>query len=197
MPLAGFPPKVVSPIEIQILPPKPTQETPRDHWHHTCANLGQNFQITKTAITLRLLVAVTWNLAKSCSHQACTILQNFSSLPPAVPKLSPKRYIFNSFQDPCQDSFQDPGLDSFQDPKYLQNTALLIHIHEISFQDPTRCHCNHHFCPKRKFRSFQDPQFSLFPGSWQVDSSFSSPQSLTGMQRTSNWHLMSGRVRSP
>ena len=47
-----------------------------------------------------------------------------------------------------------------------------------------------------KFRSFQDPHISLFPGSWQVDSSFFSHQSLTGMQRTSNRHLMSGRVRS-
>ena len=47
-----------------------------------------------------------------------------------------------------------------------------------------------------KFRSFQDPHISLFPGSWQVDNSFFNHQSSTGMQRTSNRHLMSGRVRS-
>ena len=49
---------------------------------------------------------------------------------------------------------------------------------------------------KRKFKSFQDPCFSLIPGSWQVDSSYFSYQSLTGTQRTSNRHLMSGRSRS-
>ena len=50
---------------------------------------------------------------------------------PSSSKVIAKRYIFNSFQDPCQDSFQDPGLDSFQDPKYLQNTALLICIQKF------------------------------------------------------------------
>ena len=87
------------------------------------------FKSQKLAITLKLLIAATWNLAKSCSHQACTPSYKISApIPPAVQKLSPKRFIFNSFQDPCQDSFQDPGLDSFEDPKYLQNTALLICI---------------------------------------------------------------------
>ena len=70
-----------------------------------------------------LLAAATPNFAKSCSHQAHTILQNFSPISPAVQKLSPKRFIFNSFQD--------PGLDSFQDPKYLQNTALPVHIQKF------------------------------------------------------------------
>ena len=49
-----------------------------------------------------------------------TILQNFNSLPPAVQKLSPKRLIFKSFQDPWPSSFQDHP--------YWQNTALFIHI---------------------------------------------------------------------
>ena len=44
-----------------------------------------------------------------------------------------------------------------------------------------------------KSRSFQNPCFSLFPAIWQVDSSSFNPQSLTGMQRTSNRHLTSGK----
>ena len=86
------------------------------------------FAITKSGITQRLLIITMPNFAKSCSHQACTILQNFSPLPQAVPKLLPKRSIFVSFQDPCQDSFQDPKYWFFQDPCNLQNTALLVCI---------------------------------------------------------------------
>ena len=98
MPLACFLPKVASTIKIQILAPKPTQGTPRDHWQCACAKQNQILQNTKTAITSRLLVAVTWNLATSCSQQARTILQNFNSLPPVVQKLSPKRHIFTPFK---------------------------------------------------------------------------------------------------
>ena len=85
-------------------------------------------------------------------------------------------------------------------PFKTQNICKIRHysyIYESSFQDHTQCHCNHHFCSKCKVRSFQDPRFSLFPGPWQVDNSFFSPWSSTGMQRTSYWHLMNVRVRSP
>ena len=120
MPLACFLPKVVSTIKIQILLPKSTQEAPRDHWHCAWANLGQKIWNTKTAITLRVLVAETWNFYTRCLHQACTILQNCSSISSAVQKLLPKRFIFNSFQDPWPNSFQDHP--------YFQNTALFICI---------------------------------------------------------------------
>ena len=48
------------------------------------------------------------NSVKRCPHYMCTYLQNFSSLPPAVLKLSAKVFIFDFFQDPCSvDSFPD------------------------------------------------------------------------------------------
>ena len=187
MPLAGFLPKVVSTVEIQILLPKSIQEAHRDHWHHTWANLGQNFQITKTAVTPRLLVAVTWNLAKVAHTRHAPSCKISAPYPQWFKSYHQKGSFLTSFKTLVSIPFKTPNICKIQHCSY---------IYKISFQDPTRCHCNHHFCPKCKVRSFQDPWFSLFPGSWQVDSLFFSPQSATGMQRTSNWHLMSGRVRS-
>ena len=113
--------------------------------------------------------------------------QNFRPLPPAVQKLSPKGSFLVPFKTLDWIPFKTPNICKTQHYSY---------VYESSFQDPTWCHCNHHFCSKHKVRSFQDPQFSLFPGPWQMDSLFFSPQSSTGMQRTSNWCLTSGRVRS-
>ena len=154
MPLACFLPKVASTIKIQILPPKPTQGTPRDHWQCACTKSSQNFQITKTAITLRLLVTAICNSAKITHNKHTSSCKISAPYPPAVQKLSPKRYIFNSFQDPCQDSFQDPGLDPFKTLDYLQ-IQHYSYVYESSFQDPTRCHCNCHFCSNTKFDHFK------------------------------------------
>ena len=116
MPLAGFLPKVASTIAIQILPPKPTQEAPGT----TDTAMSKFGSIIFKHKNCNNSESIGSSNLKFSPHHAHTILQNFSSLPPVVQKLSPKRFIFNSFQDPWQGSFQDP--------KYLQNTELFIHI---------------------------------------------------------------------
>ena len=93
--------------------------------------------------------------------------------------------------------FKTPNIGSFKTLVICKIQLCLIHIRNFLSRPLLRAILIITFAQSASFDSFQDPRFSLFPGSWQVDSSFFSPQSLTGMQRTSNWHLMSGRVRSP
>ena len=45
------------------------------------------------------------------------------------------------------------------------------------------------------FDYFKTLDFSLFPAQWQVDSLYFSHPHLTGMQRTSNLHLQSGKAK--
>ena len=126
----------------------------------------------------------------------------FQPSTPVVQKLSPKRFNFSSFQDPWTSSFQDHQI--------LQNITLVIYIRnflsrplprsiEISFQD----HCTLHYTlqgsnPLRTQNSdhFKTLILVYFQDHGRRTTHFFSHQSLTGMQRTSNRHLMSGRVRS-
>ena len=179
-----FPPKVASTVKIQILlHQNQLRRTPRDHWQCACAKLSQNFQITKTAITPRLLVAVTCNFAQKVAHNrhapSCKIS---APLPPVVHKLSPKRYIFNSFQDPCQDSFQDPGLDHFKTPIIckIQHYSYIYEM-KVPFKTLLGAIVIVTFVSKCKVWSFQDPRFSPFPGPWQVDSFIFQPPKF-------DWH---------
>ena len=64
----------------------------------------------------------------------------------------------------------------------------------ISLQDPCT-HFNSETLTKHTFGSFQDPCFSFIPAQWQVDSLYFNHPSLTGMLKTSNLLLMSGKVR--
>ena len=189
MPLAGFLPKVVSTVEIQNLLPKSIQEAHRDHWHCAWANLGQNFQITKNSDNSEAIGSSDLKFSQKFLTLGVHHPAKFQlSYPQQFKRYCQKGSFLTPFKTLVRIPFKTPNICKIQHCSY---------IYEISFQDPTQCHCNHHLCPKCKVWSFQDSQFSLFPGSWQVDSSFFSPQSLTGMQRTSNWCLMSGRVKSP
>ena len=97
MPLAGFPPKIASTIEIRILLPKSTQEAPQGPLTPRMCKFGSIIFKHKNSDNSE---AIGSSNSKRCSHQVCTIMQNFSPLPPAVQKLLAKRFIFNSFQDP-------------------------------------------------------------------------------------------------
>ena len=126
---------------------------------------------------------------------------------PSGSKVIAKKAHLHSFQDHHIRLYSILPIGSFQD-HYIK-----LHSTIGSFQDHyIRLYSNTHKFPFKtpigaivvvisvqiaKSDHFKTLDLVYFQKSWQVDSSFSSPQSSTGMQRTSNWRLTSGRVRSP
>ena len=138
-----------------------------------------------------------------------TNLQNYSSLPPAVQKLSPKRSIFASFKTITLNytvfgSFKTITLKHtvnwfFQD-HYIRLYSIFVRIrnllsrpsyeHRYSFQQLN-------FHEMLKLAHFKTIGISLITALWQAVSSYSSHPSSTGTQRTSNLSSRSGEARSP
>ena len=109
--IARFPPKVASPIKFQNFPPT-TKSVPRDlqgPLRPCMSKSGTSFFKHKTVISQKLTVGMTWNWQTKCPAYMCTMCQNFSSLPQAVPKLLPKVSIFSFFQGPCRNFLSRPS----------------------------------------------------------------------------------------
>ena len=109
MPLAGFPPKVASTVTFQNFLPKVCPGVHRDHWDHVWANLVAVFSNTKTVISQKIMVGMTWNWHTKCPAYMHTTCQNFSPLPQMVQKLLPKVSIFSFFQDPWSEFLSRPS----------------------------------------------------------------------------------------
>ena len=101
-------PKVASTIKFQNFHLKQYTEAHCAHRDHKRANLVAVFRNTKTAITLGVLISRDLKLCQKVPTLDAHHPAKFQPPTPAVQKLSPKVFIFDSFQDPCSvDSFQD------------------------------------------------------------------------------------------
>ena len=73
-----------------------------------------------------------------------------------------------------------------------------IHTKKFPFKTLIQDYCTHLAVkPKQNaiLDHFKTLDFSPFPAQWQVDSLYFSHSNLTGMQRTSSFHLQSGEAK--
>ena len=170
-----FPPKQVSTIKFRISQPIVPQQV---HCGCLWANLAKCQKHTKSVVT-------------------STLCQNFSPVLLALVKLSQKVYSVASFktisfEDHCTSVWVNISHMAYFF-RYSQPICIYLGHIQHSFQDP---------CPSSASKRlltipFKTLAFILFAGQWLQDSSYSNHQCLTGMLKTSNVHLKSGRVKSP